>query len=139
MHRIHSIICNTLLTFISLCLVFSQFPSRIVHALEENSSFERVMKETGEYHTVYKNVDGTNTVQYYNEPIRFYDESGSLKDIDTSLKGNDKNGYTTVSAPVNAFFHLETSQDIRLSYKATSVFMRPVKNDEKGNIVDYTT
>ena len=139
MNIIYRLIYQTLLNFISLCLVFSQFPSRIVHALEDNSSFERVIKETGEYHTVYKNVDGTHTVQYYNEPIRFYDESGSLKDIDTSLKGNDKNGYTTVSAPVNAFFHLETSEDIRLSYKDASVSMRPVKNDEKGNIVDYTT
>ena len=55
-------------------------------------------QETDDYSIVYQNKDGSKTMYYFDEPVKYTDENGTVCDKSTKLSEADKGGYAFVSA-----------------------------------------
>lgn len=84
--------------------------------------------EKGTDYTIFKNPDGTRSMDVYQADVRTQDENGELEDIDNSIKKTDEEG-KTVYRNQNGF------ADITLPETITKE--NPVQLEEKRNKVSF--
>lgn len=84
--------------------------------------------EKGTDYTIFKNPDGTRSMDVYQADVRTQDENGELEDIDNSIKKMDEEG-KTVYRNQNGF------ADITLPETITKE--NPVQLEEKRNKVSF--
>ncbi len=76
---------------------------------------------------VFKNNDGTNSLYYFNYPVKYYDEIGSIHDKSTILVEEEKsNSYISASSDIKTSFSKNLSDGISLEYKDIKIKMLPL-------------
>ena len=68
-------------------------------------------QETDDYSIVYQNKDGSKTMYYFDEPVKYTDENGTVCDKSTKLSESDKDGYAFVSADNNINVYMPEQLD----------------------------
>lgn len=83
--------------------------------IEEFGHIERLREEEPDMNTViFKNSDGTNTMYYFGENVKYTDENGTVRDKSTTLsecadKNSEKYAYLNPDNDVNTYFPKELS------------------------------
>lgn len=73
---------------------------------------------------VYKNDDGTNTMEVFDHPVKYIDGDGATRDISLSLK-KEQSGYTPVAHEIATAFPEELGDGIALSKDDISLTLIP--------------
>lgn len=99
-------------------------------------------QETDDYSIVYQNKDGSKTMYYFDEPVKYTDENGTVCDKSTKLSESDKDGYAFVSADnnINVYMpeQLDNETGIIVKSGEYTIEMSPVDSD-KANVSDIIT
>lgn len=80
--------------------------------------------ESDLYTFVYKNDDGTNTMEVFDHPVKYIDGDGATRDISLSLK-KDQSGYAPVAHEIATAFPEELGNGIALSKDDVSLTLIP--------------
>ncbi len=81
---------------------------------------------------VLQNRDGTISVYYTSQPLRYVDSSGAVQDIDLTLTQENRTWRTTANA-VEVSFAQNYTEGISLDYKDTALRLVPVPNAASGS------
>lgn len=99
-------------------------------------------QETDDYSIVYQNKDGSKTMYYFDEPVKYTDENGTVCDKSTKLSESDKDGYAFVSADnnINVYMpeQLDNETGIIVKSGEYTIEMSPVDSD-KADVSDIIT
>lgn len=99
-------------------------------------------QETDDYSIVYQNKDGSKTMYYFDEPVKYTDENGTVCDKSTKLSESDKDGYAFVSADndINVYMPEQLDKETGIIVKSGgyTIEMSPVDSD-KANVSDIIT
>lgn len=99
-------------------------------------------QETDDYSIVFQNKDGSKTMYYFDEPIKYTDENGTVCDKSTKLSEADKDGYAFVSAEndINVYMpeQLDSETGIIVKSDEYTIEMSPVDSD-KADVSDIIT
>lgn len=82
-------------------------------------------KETDLNTFVFKNSDGTNTMQVYSHPVKYVDEFGKIQDISLEVKASDDGSFVSASHSVTTKFEKKLSDGITLSHEDVNVKLVP--------------
>ena len=137
-----------IVAFLTLFVIMSNFANfSIVQAEEEDNELQEIAGRRDEYSTTYLNQDGTYTVYFYTQPVRYRDEKGKLKDIDTSIKvlaNKEKEelatdySYKSSSTAVDVFLPEEVSSEnpVLLTWDKYSVSLSPITSGSAEDAVN---
>jgi hypothetical protein len=96
-------------------------------------------QETDDYSIVFQNKDGSKTMYYFDEPVKYTDENGTVCDKSTKLSEADKDGYAFVSAEndINVYMpeQLDSETGIIVKSNEYTIEMSPVDSD-KADVSD---
>lgn len=96
-------------------------------------------QETDDYSIVFQNKDGSKTMYYFDEPVKYTDENGTVCDKSTKLSEADKDGYAFVSAEndINVYMpeQLDGETGIIVKSNEYTIEMSPVDSD-KADVSD---
>ena len=99
-------------------------------------------QETDDYSIVFQNKDGSKTMYYFDEPVKYTDENGTVCDKSTKLSEADKDGYAFVSAEndINVYMpeQLDGETGIIVKSNEYTIEMSPVDSD-KADVSDIIT
>ena len=99
-------------------------------------------QETDDYSIVFQNKDGSKTMYYFDEPIKYTDENGTVCDKSTKLSEADKEGYAFVSAEndINVYMPEQLDSETGIIVKSDEyiIEMSPVASD-KADVSDIIT
>ena len=99
-------------------------------------------QETDDYSIVFQNKDGSKTMYYFDEPIKYTDENGTVCDKSTKLSEADKEGYAFVSAEndINVYMPEQLDSETGIIVKSDEyiIEMSPVDSD-KADVSDIIT
>ncbi|MCM1508911.1 MAG: hypothetical protein NC177_17525 [Ruminococcus flavefaciens] len=113
----------------------SEIPEAIDYEVAaEKGHCERLYDEEPDLNTmVFKNVDNSNSLYYFNYPVKYYDDNGVVRDK-TSLLVDDESSESFVSnfTDIKTSFSKNLEDGISLEYKDTQLTMLPmfVDSDE---------
>lgn len=110
--------------------------------LRENKHVARLTQEESLSNYVFLNSDGTKTVYYMDEEVKFIDTDGTLKEKNLNLSlGRD--GFSTTLNDVGLTLPIKPSSGIRLSYSGYDITLTPedgsnlVVARQNGNSITY--
>lgn len=110
--------------------------------LRENKHVARLTQEESLSNYVFLNSDGSKTVYYMDEEVKFIDTDGTLKEKNLNLSlGRD--GYSTTLNDVGLTLPTKPSSGIRLSYSGYDITLTPedgsnlVVARQNGNSITY--
>ncbi len=96
-------------------------------------------QETDDYSIVFQNKDGSKTMYYFDESVKYTDENGTVCDKSTKLSEADKDGYAFVSAEndINVYMpeQLDGETGIIVKSNEYTIEMSPVDSD-KADVSD---
>ena len=99
-------------------------------------------QETDDYSVVFQNKDGSKTMYYFDEPVKYTDENGTVCDKSTKLSEADKEGYAFVSAEndINVYMPEQLDNETGIIVKSDEyiIEMSPVASD-KADVSDIIT
>ena len=99
-------------------------------------------QETDDYSVVFQNKDGSKTMYYFDEPVKYTDENGTVCDKSTKLSEADKEGYAFVSAEndINVYMPEQLDSETGIIVKSDEyiIEMSPVASD-KADVSDIIT
>ena len=99
-------------------------------------------QETDDYSIVFQNKDGSKTMYYFDEPVKYTDENGTVCDKSTKLSEVDKEGYAFVSAEndINVYMPEQLDSETGIIVKSDEyiIEMSPVASD-KADVSDIIT
>lgn len=99
-------------------------------------------QETDDYSVVFQNKDGSKTMYYFDEPVKYTDENGTVCDKSTKLSESDKEGYAFVSAEndINVYMPEQLDNETGIIVKSDEyiIEMSPVASD-KADVSDIIT
>lgn len=145
--------CKKIAIFLSVIALFQIFPVNAMVSITPNSKNvtssttttnhseiesipamhgpeERLLKdEFGLNSFVFKAPDGTRTLQYFDHPVKYIDDTGNINDISLSVKPDLNNGYTAVSHFAEISFPEKIKNGITASFMDTSITMIPITNN----------
>ncbi len=103
-------------------------------AIEENGHVNRLWEQEEDLNSiVFQNRDGTKTMYYYAEPIKYKDKAGNVKDKKNKLTdtGND---YTNVENDINTYFpkKVHKNKGVILKYDNVRIEVAPLINGSSG-------
>lgn len=102
-------------------------------AIAENGHVNRLKEQEEDlYSVIFQNRDGTKTVYRYNEPVKYKDKNGNVRDKTNKLSLTSKGDYTNEENDINAYFPKKLNQNkgVQLKFGQRIVEMSPVI---KGN------
>lgn len=97
---------------------------KIDKAAEKNYIKRLPYQETDLYSFVFQNADGTNTLQMYDFPVKFY-KNGKIVDISTDIVKGSNGNYISAQSEINVTFPSQISEGISLSYNNLLIKMKP--------------
>lgn len=114
-----------------------------VNDIKEKEHANRLFaQETDDYSIVFQNKDGSKTMYYFDEPIKYTDENGTVCDKSTKLSEADKEGYAFVSAEndINVYMPEQLDSETGIIVKSDEyiIEMSPVASD-KADVSDIIT
>ena len=100
---------------------------------------ERIMRltdaEPNLYTKIWLNADGTRTLEYFGEPVKYTDNEGNVKDKLLTFK-EERKGFSAEQIDITYFFDKNLGNGIALSYGETEIFMFPAGVDCEGELSD---
>ncbi len=91
-----------------------------------NGYVGRLKSQEKDLHTfVFKNSDGTNTMQVYSHPVKYIDKLGNVQDISLEVKANSDGSFSSASHSVITTFEKKLSDGISLSHEDVNIKITP--------------
>ncbi len=137
--RFISVLLSVAIVFASLTFL-SPFVSSIEGELPNvEKEPEHVMRlsdsEPNLYTRIWLNEDGTRTMEYFGEPVKFIDGEGNTVDKLLTFK-KERLGFTAEQSDISYFFNENIGDGIALSYDKTEISMFPVGLDGEARLSD---
>lgn len=98
-------------------------------AIVEKGHVNRLKEQEEDLNSVvFQNRDGTKTVYCYNDPVKYKDKDGNIKDKSNKLSLTAKGDYTNAENDINAYFPKKLNQNkgVQLKFGQRTVEMSPV-------------
>lgn len=102
-------------------------------SIAENKHVNRLWEQEEDLNTiVFQNKDGTKTAYKFNEPVKYKDENGKIKDKSNKISKTSDGDYTNAENDINTYFpkKLNKNKGVELKFDEYTVEMAP---DIKGN------
>lgn len=114
-------------------------------SIEEKGHVNRLREQENDDNTViFQNRDGTKTVYFFSNPVKYTDENGNKKDKKTKLdsknipeKYSDKYGYVNQDNDIKTYFpkQITSNQGMLLESKDISIELIPIDAVEKKYVL----
>ena len=102
-------------------------------SIAENKHVNRLWEQEEDLNTiVFQNKDGTKTAYKFNEPVKYKDENGKIKDKSNKISKTSDGDYTNAENDINTYFpkKLNKNKGVELKFDEYTVEMAP---NIKGN------
>ena len=110
-------------------------------AVAENKHVNRVKEQEDLYSVIFQNRDGTKTMYYYTEPVKYIDEKGRAQDKSNKLTENisdkryvDKYSYVNAGNDIQTYFPktLDSNTGIVLQHEKLKLEIFPIYKSKKS-------
>ena len=101
------------------------FSMTLEEALEEGYR-KRVREEEENLHSIMlEKANGDRVLLYYDEPVKYFDDTGEIRDKSSKIIAASKNEYVTASSDIKTVFPTDITKGIQLSHKNVSISLKP--------------
>ncbi len=107
-------------------LIVEKEPEHILRLVEEEPNL---------YTKIWLNSDGTRSMEYFGEPVKYVDIEGNVKDKLLTFR-EERNGFYAEQSDIAYFFEKNLGNGIALSFDKTEVLMFPSGVDCEGQLSD---